>query len=61
MKTLYMIYAILFKGVSVLRTADDFGKNIMWNAHDEPQDGYGGHNGKWEEAKTPQAAVWKLR
>jgi hypothetical protein len=62
MKTIYLIYAILYKQVSVLRVDEDMrGKKIVWAAHDKPQDGYGGHNGKWAEGSTPQEAVWNLR
>jgi hypothetical protein len=63
MKTIYLFYAILFLGVSVLRTYDDTGDNkeILWNAHNKPQDGYGGHKGEWTQAKNPQEAVWLLR
>lgn len=61
MKPLYLIYAILAKGVSVLRVVDYPNPEVTWCAHDKPQDGYGGHDGKWVTAKTPQEAVWKLR
>lgn len=62
MKTIYMIYAILFKNVSVLRYDENLdGLNIIWAAHDQPQDGQGGHNGKWAEGPTPQDAAWNLR
>lgn len=62
MKTIYLIYAILVKQISIIRLDRDLdGKNIIWAAHDNPQDGYGGTNGRWEEGLTPQEAAWKLR
>lgn len=62
MKTIYLIYAILFKDVSVIRIDDNLdGKNIKYAAHDKAQDGYGGTNGaKWSFAGNPQDAVWKV-
>ena len=61
MKTIYFIYAVLFKGVSVIRIYCDGGLSCYWVAHNEPQDGYGGYNGKWVESDSPVNAVWKLR
>lgn len=62
MKTLYMLYAIIFKGISVLRIADDWEqKDISWNAYNLPLDESCCHNGKWAEGDTPQEAVWNLR
>lgn len=62
MKTIYFIYEILFKEVSIMQIDADFTGNIVWAALDAPQDGRGGHNeGNWVEAKTAIEAVWKLR
>jgi hypothetical protein len=63
MKTIFMIYCILFKGVSIIATKDnidDDNEPITWNAHTGVQDGYGGHNSKWSCAPTKQDAVWFL-
>lgn len=59
MKTIFMIYAILFMKVSLVRIETVDGE-LFWAAHDMPQDGYGGHNGKWSEATTVREAVWNL-
>jgi hypothetical protein len=61
-KTIYFLYALLFKGVSIMQIDEDFTGNIKWAALDVPQDGAGGHNsGNWVEADTAINAVWKLR
>ena len=64
MKTLYMMYAIIFKGVSVARYSDsktsDLSIDVHWWAHNEPQDPHGGTNGESVKADTPQEAVWLL-
>ena len=63
MKTIFMIYCVLFKNISIIATKynlDDDSEPIQWNAHNLPQDGYGGHNGNWAIGKTKQDAVWKL-
>lgn len=64
MKTIYFLYAILFKRVSIIQICEDWGipgAAIKWGALDSPQDGYGGHSGTWVEAPTAIEAVWKLR
>lgn len=62
MKTIYFLYAMLFKKVSVMQIDEDLdGKNICWAALDTPQDGYNGHNGTWVESDTAINAVWSLR
>lgn len=58
-KTIFMIYAVLFLHVSVIRIETMDGESF-WSAHDQPQDGYGGHNGKWVNADTAKEAVWEL-
>lgn len=60
MKTIFLFYCILFRGTSVLRVQDGLRGEVKWCAHDKPQDGYGGHNGRWAEGETPQQAVWNL-
>lgn len=58
LKTIYMLWCIVVRGTSVIRM--DGERGIYWGAHDKPQDGYGGHNGRWREGATPQEAVWNL-
>ncbi len=60
MKTLYLIYVILIKKVSIIRITRE-NKSYIWAAHDKSQDGYGAHSGNWAEGSTAQKAVWNLR
>jgi len=61
-RTIYFIYAVLFKKVSVIQIDADFTGNIVWAAHSGPQDGHGGWNdGDWVERDTAINAVWALR
>jgi hypothetical protein len=59
MKIIYLIYAILVKGISVIRVFSESG--VVYAAHDKPQDGYGSHSGSWATGLTPQEAAWNLK
>ena len=63
MKTIFMIYCILFRNVSIIATKENIDNCLeptTWNAHTGIQGGYGGHNSKWASAPTKQEAVWRL-
>ena len=63
MKTIFMLYCILFRNVSIIATKENIDnclEPVEWNAHTGAQDGRGGHNSKWATGETKQDAVWNL-
>jgi hypothetical protein len=66
MKTIYFLYAILFKKFSVMQidyyiNGKEEGRHVVWWAMDGPHDGYGGHQSNCAESNTAIQAVWELR
>jgi hypothetical protein len=63
MKTIFMIYCILFRQISIIAVNESLkcGDPIIWYCHDGYQDGSGGsNNAKWASGNTKQEAVWNL-
>lgn len=61
MKTIYFLYMILFRDMSIMQIDPKLDGNIKWAALDTPQDGYSGHKGNWLEADTAIEAVWRFK
>lgn len=62
MKTILMVYLILFKGYSVMRVCEDceeWDKKDGWVACDSPMEFNYGHNGVGASGDTPQEAVYQ--
>ena len=57
MKTIFMVYLIIFKGYSIMRISDSrVGGD--WASGDSPMGFDFSHNGLWGCGKNPQEAVY---